>query len=493
MINHQDESVLDKLHEECAVFGVYGHPEAGNLTYLGLYALQHRGQEASGIVTFDGKAFHQEKGAGLVADIYSEDRLKRLKGNAAIGHNRYSTTGGNSLENVQPLMVNYALGTLAMVHNGNLINASFLRDELEAYGSIFQSSMDSEVIIHLIAHSRQEHLLQRITDALGRVRGAYCLLFLSKEGLIGVRDPYGVRPLSLGKMKEGYVLASESCAFDLIEAEFIRDIEPGEMIQINEKGIFSFKPFAKAPLAQCVFEFVYFSRPDSRIFSQNVYHIRKRLGRALAKEGKVEADIVIPVPDSGVPAALGFSEASHIPYDTGLIRNHYVGRTFIEPQQSIRHFGVKIKLNAVREILEGKKVVVVDDSIVRGTTSRKIVKMIRAAGAREVHVRISSPPIISPCFYGIDTPTRQELVASSHDVEEICKYITADSLEYLSMEGMFRAVYDSESGKNDHFCTACFSGDYPIPFSGEELIQLGLFDEGGKRESETDTDDLRRP
>lgn len=474
-----DETILDKMREECGIFGIYGHPEAGNLTYLGLYALQHRGQEASGIVTHDGKTFYQEKGTGLVADIFSEDRLKRLKGSAAIGHNRYSTTGDSNLENVQPLMVNYALGTLSMVHNGNLINATFLRDELEAYGAIFQSSMDSEVIIHLIAHSKQERLLQRIVDALERVRGAYSLLFLSEEGMIGVRDPYGVRPLSLGKLKEGYVLASETCAFDLIDAEFVRDIEPGEVIQINKKGVFSYKPFAKTPTAQCVFEYVYFSRPDSRVFSKNVYSIRKRLGRELAAQGKVNADIVIPVPDSGVPAALGYSEASQIPYDNGLIRNHYVGRTFIEPQQSIRHFGVKIKLNAVREILEGKRVVVVDDSIVRGTTSRKIVKMIRAAGAKEIHVRISSPPILSPCFYGIDTPTRQELVASTHDVDEIRKYITADSLEYLSMEGMFRAVYNSESGENRHFCTACFSGNYPIPFTGEEIIQLGLFEEGG--------------
>ena len=475
----EDDSVLDKMHEECGIFGVYGHPEAGNLTYLGLYALQHRGQEASGIVTYDGKTFYQEKGTGLVADIFSEDRLKRLKGSAAIGHNRYSTTGDSNLENVQPLMVNYALGSLSMVHNGNLINATFLRDELEAYGAIFQSSMDSEVIIHLIAHSKQERLLQRIVDALERVRGAYSLLFLSEEGMIGVRDPYGVRPLSLGKMKEGYVLASETCAFDLIEAEFVRDIEPGEIVQINKNGVFSYKPFVKTPTAQCVFEYVYFSRPDSRVFSKNVHAIRKRLGRELAAQSKVNADIVIAVPDSGVAAALGYSEASRIPYDTGLIRNHYVGRTFIEPQQSIRHFGVKIKLNAVREVLEGKRVVVVDDSIVRGTTSRKIVKMIRSAGAKEIHVRISSPPILSPCFYGIDTPTRQELVASTHDVDEIRKYITADSLEYLSTEGMFRAVYNSESGENRHFCTACFSGNYPIPFTGEEIIQLGLFEEGG--------------
>ena len=473
-----DKDIFDKMHEECGIFGVYGHPEAANLTYLGLYALQHRGQEASGIVTYDGRHFYQEKAVGLVADIFSEERLSRLKGHAAIGHNRYSTTGGSKLENVQPIMVNYALGTLAMVHNGNLINAHFLRDELEAYGAIFQSSMDSEVIIHLIAHSRQKHLSERIVESLSRVRGAYSLIFLSEQGMIGVRDPYGVRPLSLGRVKDGgYVLASETCTFDLIEAEFVRDIEPGELIQITDKGVSSFRPFLPVDAAHCVFEYVYFSRPDSTVFGRNVYEIRKRLGHELAKEGAIDADLVIPVPDSGVPAALGYAEVSKLPYDTGLIRNHYVGRTFIEPQQSIRHFGVKIKLNAISSLLEGKRVVVVDDSIVRGTTSRKIVKMIRAAGAKEVHLRISSPPIVSPCFYGIDTPTRQELVASSHTVEEIRKYITADSLVYLSNEGMFRAVYKNASGENNHFCTACFSEKYPIPFTGAEIAQLGLFED----------------
>ncbi len=471
-----DKEPLDRMHEECGIFGVYGHPEAANLTYLGLYALQHRGQEASGIVTYDGQTFYEEKGAGLVSDIFSEERLSRLKGHAAIGHNRYSTTGGSGLENVQPIRVNYALGTLAMVHNGNLINAHFLRDELEAYGSIFQSSMDSEVIIHLIALSRQKQLSERIVESLSRVRGAYSLIFLSEQGMIGVRDPYGVRPLSLGRMKDGgYVLASETCTFDLIEAEFVRDIEPGELIQISDQGVSSFNPFLPSDAAHCVFEYVYFSRPDSRVFGRSVYEIRKRMGRELAKEGAVAADLVIPVPDSGVPAALGYAEASKLPYDTGLIRNHYVGRTFIEPQQSIRHFGVKIKLNAISGLLEGKRVIVVDDSLVRGTTSRKIVKMIRAAGAKEVHVRISSPPIVSPCFYGIDTPTRHELVASSHNVEEIRKYITADSLTYLSNDGMFRAVYNHPSGQNKDFCTACFSEQYPIPFTGAEIKQLGLF------------------
>jgi amidophosphoribosyltransferase len=469
---------FDKLHEECAVFGIWGHPEAANLTYLGLYALQHRGQEATGIVSYDGDQFYQEKGIGLVADLFSEERIKRLQGFASVGHNRYSTTGDNVLENVQPIMVNYALGTLALAHNGNLINAIYLRDELEAYGAIFQSTMDSEVIIHLIAHSRQESLLHRISTAMTRVRGAYSLLFLSEEGLLGMRDPYGVRPLSIGKLKDAYVLASETCAFDLIEAEYVRDVEPGEIVMINHNGLSTHKPFPKADPAACIFEHVYFARPDSSVFNQYVYPIRKRLGRELARESTVSADLVVPVPDSGVAAALGYSEASGIPFETGLIRNHYVGRTFIEPQQSIRHFGVKIKLNAIREIIQGKRVIVVDDSIVRGTTSRKIVRMIREAGAREVHMRISSPPILSPCFYGIDTPTKDELIAANKPLDEICQYITADSLRYLSMEGMLRAVCDDPSAQNDRFCAACFSGKYPIPFTDEELVQLRLFGQG---------------
>lgn len=465
----------DKFREECGVIGIWGHPEAANLAYLGLYALQHRGQEGTGIVSFSGKEFFQERGIGLVAEFYSEECLKRLPGFAAIGHNRYSTSGDTgTVKNLQPLMVNYALGTMALAHNGNLINASFLRDELEAYGAIFQSTVDTEVIVHMIAHSRQERLLQRIIDALSRVRGAYSLVVLSEEGLFGIRDPYGVRPLCLGRLKGAYLLASETCAFDLIEAEYIRDVEPGEIVFINDAGLSSYKPFPKTRPAACIFEYVYFARPDSKVFGQGVYSIRKRLGRQLAKEAPAQGDVVIPVPDSGVPAALGYAEASGIPYESGLVRNHYVGRTFIEPQESIRHFGVKIKLNAIQQVLEGKRVVVIDDSIVRGTTSRKIVKMIRAAGAKEVHMRISSPPILSPCFYGIDTPTRGELIGSSHQPEEIRKYVTADSLVYLSMEGMLEAVY-GEKGPNEDFCTACFSGEYPIPFTGEEIIQLGLF------------------
>ena len=464
--------MFDKLHEECGIFGIAGSKDAANMTYLGLYALQHRGQEATGIVSSDGKNFYQEKGVGLVSDLFNKERLGNLKGTLAIGHNRYSTTGENHLKNVQPIMVNFALGMLALAHNGNLTNAAFLRDELEAYGAIFQSTSDSEVIIHLIAQSRQKDIMARLTEALHRVKGAYSLVILTEQGLIAARDPYGLRPLSLGRTKDAWVLASETCAFDLIDADYVRDVEPGELILINQDGLTSCKPFPKIDPAFCVFEYVYFSRPDSRVYDHNVYEIRKNLGRQLARETMVPADIVIPVPDSGVPAALGYAEAGNLRYETGLIRNHYVGRTFIEPEQAIRHFGVKIKLNAVADVLKGKRVVVVDDSIVRGTTSRKIIKMIRHAGAREVHLRISSPPIISPCYYGIDTPTRSELIASSHSIEEIRAYITADSLAYLSMEGMLEAV----PHKTNKYCTACFSGNYPIPFTQEEVVQIGLFD-----------------
>jgi amidophosphoribosyltransferase len=467
----------DKLHEECGIVGVYGNPDAANLVYLGLYALQHRGQEASGIVTHDGNVFYQEKGVGLVADVFNAKKIGALKGSASIGHNRYSTMGSSALANVQPLMGNYSQGTIAMVHNGNLVNAVSLRKELEKEGAVFQSTVDSEVILHLLARSSEKTLTARIISGLSAgVRGAYSLLFLSKDSLIGVRDPYGVRPLLLGKLKEGYVLASESCVFDLIGADLVRDIEPGEVIKIDEGGITSYKPFPPTPMAQCVFEFIYFSRPDSVIFSQSVYDVRKRLGWELAKESNVSADIVIAVPDSGVLAALGFAEAAMIPYTVGIIRNHYVGRTFIEPKEAIRHFGVKVKLNAIRSVLKGKRVIVVDDSIVRGTTSQKIVKMIRDAGAKEIHVRISSPPILSPCFYGIDTPTREELVASYKSVDEIRELLTADSLQYLSQEGMFRAVYQNASASNKNFCTACFTEQYPIPLGKEMSRQLGLFD-----------------
>jgi len=463
----------DKFHDECAVFGIYGHKEAANLTYLGLYALQHRGQEASGIVSGDGEQFHIHKGLGLVADIYNDSVLKNLAGTMAIGHNRYSTAGGQDLKNVQPLSVNFAFGNLALAHNGNLINAQMLRNELEAYGSIFQSTTDSEVIIHLIAHSKADTLLARVVDALSQVRGAFSLVILTDQAVIAARDPYGLRPLCLGQVKGSWVVASETCAFDLIGGEYVRDIEPGEVVVLDHRGLTSLRPFSQTREAMCVFEYVYFARPDSKIFGANtVYATRKAYGRQLARESKVAADIVIAVPDSGVPAALGYSEESGLPFEMGLIRNHYVGRTFIEPQQGIRHFGVKVKLNPNREVLDGKRVVVIDDSIVRGTTSRKIVKMIRAAGAREVHVRISSPPIQWPCYYGIDTPTRRELIGSSHKVEEIQRYLGADSLGYLSLEGMLKAT----GSDPDHFCHACFTGQYQVGFESEELAQLKLFD-----------------
>ncbi len=467
-----DGIFADKLREECGVFGIFGHPEAANLTYLGLYALQHRGQESAGICSADGKQMFVEKAMGLVADIFSEKRLKKLPGHIAIGHNRYSTSGSSILKNVQPIVANFSLGTLALAHNGNLVNASELRKTLEEEGAIFQSTSDSEVIVHLIAHSKGESFYERVIQALKSVSGAFSLLILRENELIAARDTYGVRPLCLGQVDGAYVVASETCAFDLISAKYVRDIEPGEIVIINEKGITSLKALPNTEKAFCIFEFIYFSRPDSYIFGgQNVNSIRKEFGRQLARESKVEADLVIPVPDSGVPAALGFSEESGIPFDFGLIRNHYIGRTFIEPKQSIRHFGVKIKLNPVRKLIEGKRIVVIDDSIVRGTTSKKIVKMLREnGGASEVHLRISSPPTIMPCFYGIDTPTRQELIASSHGVEEIKKYVTADSLAYLSIEGLLGIVPDSQ-----HYCTACFDNIYPISFPGEHLEQMEFF------------------
>jgi amidophosphoribosyltransferase len=460
--------------EECGIFGIYNHSEASNLTYLGLYALQHRGQEACGIVSSDGTTLHAHKSMGLVADVFGNQEIfKKLPGRAAIGHVRYSTTGSSITKNVQPIMVEYSRGAIAVAHNGNIVNAQLIRDELEAYGSIFQTSMDTEIIVHLLATSKNNSLVERITDAMARIQGAYCLLFLTESRMIAARDPNGFRPLCIGKLGESYVVASESCALDLIEAEFIREIEPGEMIVVTKHGITSHFPWKKAAPTPCIFEFVYFARPDSYIFGKNVYMVRKEMGRQLAREHKVEADVVIAVPDSGVPAAMGYAEESGLRFELGLIRNHYVGRTFIEPQQSIRHFGVKIKLNPVREVLEGKRVVVIDDSIVRGTTSRKIVKMVRNAGAKEVHMRISSPPTSYPCYYGIDTPNRTELISASHSLDEIRKYITADSLGYLSHEGLVTAV----GTEGSPFCRACFSGDYPIKFPNLGIDpQMGLFE-----------------
>jgi amidophosphoribosyltransferase len=462
-------TMFHDIHEECGVFGIYGHPEAANLTYLGLYALQHRGQEGAGICSSDGRQLFVEKAMGLVADIFSEKRLKRLPGYIAIGHNRYSTAGSSVLKNVQPIVVNFALGPLAIAHNGNLVSAADLRASLEEDGAIFQSSSDSEVIVHLMAHSKGNDIYERLAQAIAQISGSFSLLILKEKELIAIRDPYGVRPLSLGMKDGAYVVASETCAFDLIEATYIRDIEPGEVLIINEHGLESLKLFNNNRKAFCVFEFIYFSRPDSNIFGgQNVNEMRKEFGRQLARESDTKADLVIPVPDSGVPAAIGYSEESGIPFDFGLIRNHYIGRTFIEPKHSIRHFGVKIKLNPVRKLLEGKRLIVIDDSIVRGTTSKKIVKMLReGGGAKEVHLKISSPPTIGPCFYGIDTPTRSELIASTHLIEEIRKYVTADSLAYLSLDGLKKIVPDSHN-----YCTACFDCDYPISFPGEHLKQM---------------------
>ncbi len=461
--------VIHDIHEECGIFGVYGHPEAANLTYLGLYALQHRGQEGAGICSSDGRRLFLEKSRGLIADVFNEKRLRRLPGHMSIGHNRYSTAGSSVLRNVQPIVANFALGTLAIAHNGNLVNALEVRAALEDEGAIFQSSSDSEVIVHLIAHSKGDDFYERVLHALKQISGAFSLLILREKELIAVRDPYGVRPLSLGLKDGAYIVASETCAFDLIGAMYVRDIEPGEVLIIGEDGIRSMRLLNSTRKAFCVFEFIYFSRPDSNIFGGvNVNEMRKEFGRQLARESMTEADIVIPVPDSGVPAAIGYSEESKIPFDFGLIRNHYVGRTFIEPKHSIRHFGVKIKLNPVRKLLEGKRVIVIDDSIVRGTTSKKIVKMVReSGGAKEVHLKISSPPTIGPCFYGIDTPTRQELIASSHLVEEVRKYVTADSLSYLSLEGLKGIIPESHN-----YCTACFDNYYPISFPGEHLEQM---------------------
>jgi amidophosphoribosyltransferase len=449
----------------CGIFGICNHSEASNHTYLGLYALQHRGQESAGIVSSDGKQLHHYRQMGLVSEIFTRDILRKLSGKSAIGHVRYSTAGSSELKNAQPFVVDYAKGSIAIAHNGNLSNASFIRSELESDGSIFQSNMDTEVIVHLIARSKAKTLVERTIQALSQVEGAYSLIFLTEKEMIAVRDPFGFRPLVLGQLKNALVVASETCAFDLIGAQFLREIEPGEILLINLDGIQSFKPFPPKQHHQCIFEFIYFARPDSFIFNRNVYDIRKSLGIQLAKESPAKVEMVVPIPDSGIPATLGYACESRIPLEMGMIRNHYVGRTFIEPEQSIRHFGVKIKLNPVKGLMEGKRIVTVDDSIVRATTSRKINKMFRHAGAKEVHVRISSPPITHPCFFGIDTPRRSELIASSHTVKEIQKYINANSLNYLSLKGLKKCV----EGDAEHFCYACFTGDYPLPFPMEVL------------------------
>jgi len=469
---------MPKLKEECGVFGIYDNLEASNLTYLGLHALQHRGQESAGIVTSDGVNLHKHRDMGLVSDIFSEEVLSSLPGKNAIGHVRYSTTGSSQLKNMQPIVINYSKGPLAIAHNGNLTNAKTLRDELEGEGAIFQSTTDTEVIVHLIAKSKEEKLVRRVIEALMICKGAYSLMFLTPKYMIAARDPYGFRPLVMGKLGDSPVFASESCAFDLIEANYVREVEPGEIIVVSQDGIESFKPFGEVKHAFCVFEYIYFARPDSFLTGRNVYQVRRELGKQLAREHPADADIVVAVPDSGVPSAMGFAEETGIPLELGLLRSHYMGRTFIEPQQSIRNFGVKLKLNVIREVLNGKKVVIIDDSIIRGTTSRKIVKMIRAAGAKEIHMRISSPPTKFSCYYGIDTPVKEELIANSLNTEEIRKYITSDSLGYLSLEGVMSAVEVSRKANGkEHFCNACFTGKYPVELTDKKtkVKQLGLF------------------
>jgi amidophosphoribosyltransferase len=469
-----EESKLDSFHEECGVFGVFGHPEAANLVYLGLYALQHRGQESAGIVSSNGKSLIAHRGMGLVADIFNSEVIARLEGTSAIGHNRYSTTGSTTLKNCQPLVVEYAHGGLALAHNGNLVNFQELRERLEASGSIFQSSSDSELVIHLIANSHAPTLPERVAEALAQVRGAYSLVVLTEHELIVARDPFGFRPLVIGRLNDATVVASETCALDLVRAEYIREVEPGELLVIDEDGMRSLRPFPVMPPKRCVFEYVYFARPDSFLYGRNVYQVRKTQGRALARECPANADIVVPVPDSGNAAALGFAEESGLPFEMALVRSHYVGRTFIEPRQSIRHFGVKIKFNPVAELLRGKRIVLIEDSLVRGTTLRKVIPMLRQAGAREVHMRIAAPPTTNSCFYGIDTPTREELLASHQSIDEIREYITADSLGYLSWDGLYSFL---GNGSREGYCDACFTGNYPVEIPRDQSPhQLRLFE-----------------
>ena len=461
---------FDKFKDECGVFGIFGHPEAANMTYLGLYALQHRGQESAGIAASDRQVVRLSRAMGYVADVFDAETLAGLPGSMAIGHVRYSTAGQSSVANAQPFLIECAHGQMAICHNGNLVNATELRDALVGQGSIFQSSTDTEVILHLYARSRAATVEDAVIDAVSQVQGAFSLAMMTRDRLIAVRDPHGFRPLALGRLGDAYVVCSETCAMDLIGATYVRDIEPGEILIVSDSGMRSVKPFAPAHVSQCVFEHVYFSRPDSYVFGRSVNEVRTNLGRILAREQFVPADVVVPVPDSGVCAAVGYADESRIPLRMGLIRNHYVGRTFIQPQSSIRHFGVKVKLNPVRSILDGKRVVLVDDSIVRGTTSRKIVKMVRAAGATEVHVRISCPPTISPCFYGVDTPSRSELIAATHSLEEITTYLGADSVGYLSIDGLLSAV----GRERDSYCTSCYTGHYPVSFPHDEATYLQL-------------------
>ncbi|MBJ94366.1 MAG: amidophosphoribosyltransferase [Rickettsiales bacterium] len=466
---------MDRFREECGVIGVWQHPEASTLAYLGLHALQHRGQEGAGIVSSDERSLYAHRGQGLVAEVFGRrESLQVLPGDRAIGHVRYSTAGESDLSSVQPLLVQHKGSRLAVAHNGNFVNAESLRAQLEAEGAIFQSSTDTEIIVHLLARSRQSSTVNRLVDALSRIKGAWTLLVITPEHMIAARDPFGFRPLVLGQHPEGaWLVASETCALDLVEASYVRDIEPGEVVVFDRSGVASFKPFPRQKTHRCIFEHLYFARPDTSLWGQGVYEVRQRLGRQLARECPAEADYVLPVPDSGIAAALGYSLESEIPFQLGLVRNHYVGRSFIEPTQQIRDFGVKLKLNPLSHLLRGKRVVVIDDSLVRGTTCRKIIRMLRRARVAEVHLRIAAPPTKGSCFYGIDTPNPSELIASGNEISEIGRYVGADSIGYLSIGGMHAAVHDGSSG----YCDACFSGRYPVEH--EDLYkapQLPLFD-----------------
>lgn len=467
-----------KPREECGIYGIHGSEEAANFTYLGLYTLQHRGQESAGIVSSDGQRLFRYAGMGQVAQVFTPDKLKELTGSAAIGHNRYSTTGASFLRNAQPIRVQSHLGSFSLAHNGNLVNSWKLRRELEQSGSIFQTTVDSEVIVHLMARSGKTDFLDAFSYAIRQIKGAYSLIVLSRDALYAVRDPNGFRPLVFGRRPDGgYVFASETCAFDITETEYIRDVQPGEMIRIDANGPMSFSPFDPCKESLCIFENIYFSRPDSTIFGASVYDMRKNLGRHLAREHPVEADIVVPVPDSSTVAALGYSEESGIPFTTGLIRSHYIGRTFIEPEQKIRDFGARIKYNVIRSAVQDKRVVLVDDSIMRGTTSGKLIKMFRKVGAREVHLRISAPPTKFPCYYGIDIPTPAELIASKYSVSEIARKLDVDSLGYMSLEAAHAAMKLS-NGQKRHWCDACFSGKYPVQVDDkDEGNQKDLFAE----------------
>lgn len=446
------------FHEECGLCGVYGHREASKLTYLGLYALQHRGQESAGIFSSSGKKIYHHVGMGLVSDVFNRDTLNQLRGHLTLGHVRYSTSGDTSLVNAQPLLVNTSRGSIAIAHNGNITNVRYLKNKLEKEGAIFQTNADSEVILHLIARSHKESLTEALRDALQHVEGAYSLLIGTKDDLIAIRDPHGVRPLVMGKINDAIVFVSETCAFDLIDAVYEREVKPGEMIVVNASGVSSSQFAKKRTLKRCIFEYIYFARPDSIVFNNSVYLIRREMGHQLAREAPVQVDFVMPVPDSATVAAIGFAEAAKIPFEMGFIRSHYIGRTFIEPDQAIRDFGAKIKYNPIKEAIRGKRIALIDDSIVRGTTSLKLIRMLKNAGVKEIHLRISSPPITHSCYYGIDTPTRKELIAGTKSVDEIKQHLQVDSLHYLSLNGLIKATKMDQN----EFCVACFSGEYPI-------------------------------